>query len=38
VRVPADTAFNVDGEVVRASGAVSFRVEPGAFRLVAQSA
>jgi diacylglycerol kinase family enzyme len=38
VRVPEGTAFNVDGEVVEASGAVRFGVEPGAFRLVAQSA
>jgi diacylglycerol kinase family enzyme len=38
VRVPPDTAFNVDGEVVTAGGAVEFGVEPGAFRLVAQSA
>jgi diacylglycerol kinase family enzyme len=34
VRVPDDTAFNVDGEVVTAGGAVEFTVEPGAFRLV----
>lgn len=33
VRVPAGTAFNVDGEVVR-SGPAEFRVEPRAFELV----
>lgn len=34
VRVPADTPFNVDGEVVAAGPVVEFTVEPGAVRLV----
>jgi diacylglycerol kinase family enzyme len=38
VRVPEGTSFNVDGEIVDASGTVAFSVEPGAFRLVDQSA
>lgn len=37
VEVPAGTQFNVDGELVDATGRVEFAVEPAAFRLVSVS-
>jgi diacylglycerol kinase family enzyme len=37
IDLPTGTSFNVDGEVVEASGRVRFTVEAGAFRLVQPS-